>query len=77
VLRAAGETETKEENIQDSLLLDEEDLGLQLLTEEDIAAVIFFSFIFSSVAYIIIFSIYLLSKLFLPFRATFCFINPD
>jgi hypothetical protein len=42
VLRAAGETETTQENIQDWLELDEGDLGFQLLTEEEISAVIFF-----------------------------------
>jgi hypothetical protein len=41
VLRAAGETETTQENFQDWLQLDG-DLGLQYLTEEEIAAVIFF-----------------------------------
>jgi hypothetical protein len=38
VLRAAGETETTQENIQDLLELDEGDPGFQLLTEEEIAA---------------------------------------
>jgi hypothetical protein len=42
VLRAAGETETTQENIQDWLELDVEEPGFQLRTEEDIAAVIFF-----------------------------------
>jgi hypothetical protein len=42
VLRAAGETETTQENIQDWLQLDEGYPGFQLLTEEEIAAVIFF-----------------------------------
>jgi uncharacterized protein YehS (DUF1456 family) len=42
VLRAAGETETTQENIQDWLQLDEGDPGFQLLTEQEIAAVIFF-----------------------------------
>jgi hypothetical protein len=42
VLRAAGETETTQENIQNWLQLDEGDPGFQLLTEEEIAAVIFF-----------------------------------
>jgi hypothetical protein len=37
VLRAAGETETTQENIQDWLELDEGDPGFQLLTEEGIA----------------------------------------
>jgi hypothetical protein len=43
VLRAAGETETTQEIIQDWLELDEErDPGFRLLTEEEIAAVIYF-----------------------------------
>jgi hypothetical protein len=42
VLRAAGETETTRENIQDWLQLDEGNPGFQLLTEEEIAAVVFF-----------------------------------
>jgi hypothetical protein len=44
VLRATGETETMQENIQDWLQLDEEDLGFLLLTEEEIAAVVFYLF---------------------------------
>jgi hypothetical protein len=47
VLRAAGETETTQENVQDLLELDQGDPGFQLLTEEEIAAVIFF-YLFSS-----------------------------
>jgi hypothetical protein len=58
-LRAAGETETTQENIQDWLELDEGDPEFQLLTEEETAAVIFFSFIFISTIYIIKISIYL------------------
>jgi hypothetical protein len=66
VLRAAGETEITQENIQDWLELDEGDPGYQLLTEEEIAVVIyFFAFIFISATYIITFSIYLFSKFFL------------
>jgi hypothetical protein len=42
VLRAAGETETMKENIQDWLELNEGDPGIQLLTEEEIAALIFY-----------------------------------
>jgi hypothetical protein len=42
VLRAAGETETTQENIQDWLQLDEGDPGFQLVTEEEIATGIFF-----------------------------------
>jgi hypothetical protein len=41
-LREAGGTETMQENIQDWLELDEGDPGFQLLTVEEIAAVIFF-----------------------------------
>jgi hypothetical protein len=41
VLRAAGGTETTQENIQDWFELDQGDPGFQLLTEEEIAAVIF------------------------------------
>jgi hypothetical protein len=42
VLRAAGQTETTREGIQDWLGLDEGDSGFQFLTEEEIAAVMFF-----------------------------------
>jgi hypothetical protein len=42
VLRAAGGTETAQENIQDWLQLGEGDPRFQLLAEEEIAAVIFF-----------------------------------
>jgi hypothetical protein len=42
VLRAAGDTETTQENIQDWLQLDEGDPGFQLLTHEEIVAVIIF-----------------------------------
>jgi hypothetical protein len=62
VLRAAGETETTQENIQDWLQLDQGNPGFQLLIEEDIAAVIYFLFIFISSTYIIKLSIYLFSK---------------
>jgi hypothetical protein len=47
VLRAAGETETTQENIQDWIELDEGDPGFHLITEEEIAAV-FFICLFSS-----------------------------
>jgi hypothetical protein len=40
VLRAAGETETTRENIQDWIKLDEKGPGFQLLTKEEITAVI-------------------------------------
>jgi hypothetical protein len=41
-LRAAGETETTQENIQDMLELVEGDLGFQILKEEEIATAIIF-----------------------------------
>jgi hypothetical protein len=41
VLRAAGETVTTQENIQDWLELDDREPGFHLLTEKEIAAVIF------------------------------------
>jgi hypothetical protein len=44
VLRAAGETETTQENIEHWLELGEGDSGFQLVAEEEIAAVIFFYF---------------------------------
>jgi hypothetical protein len=47
LLRAAEETESTQENIQDWLQLDEGDPGFQLLTQEEIDAVIFF-YLFSS-----------------------------
>jgi hypothetical protein len=45
-LRAAGEINILHENIQDYLELDEGDAECQLLTEEEIAAAIFFIFYF-------------------------------
>jgi hypothetical protein len=42
VLKAAGETETTQVNIQDWLDLDEGGPAFQLLTEEEIASVIYF-----------------------------------
>jgi hypothetical protein len=41
VLRAAEESETTQENIRDWLKVDEGDPGFQLLTEEEIPAVLF------------------------------------
>jgi hypothetical protein len=75
VLRAAGETETRQDNIRDWIKFDEGDPGFQLLTQKEIAAVIFL-FIFISTAHIIKFSILFIS-FFLSFRANFRFINPD
>ena len=47
MLRAAGETETAQANIQDWLELDQGGPGFQLLTGEEIAAVILL-YLFSS-----------------------------
>jgi hypothetical protein len=47
VLRAAGETVTTQENIQDWLHLDEGDPGFRLLMEEEIITVIYI-YLFSS-----------------------------
>jgi PHP family Zn ribbon phosphoesterase len=55
-------TETTQENTQDWLEQDEGDPGFQLLAEEEIAAIIFFIIILSSITYIIKFSVYLFSK---------------
>jgi hypothetical protein len=76
---AAGETETTQENIQDWIKLDEGDPGFQLLTEKEIAAVIFSFIYFINTTCIIKFSVYLFSKVFLfrSFRANFPTINPD
>jgi hypothetical protein len=72
VLRAAGETETTQEKIsQDWLQLDEGDPGFQLLTEEEIAAVIYFLFIVVNTAYIIKISIYLFSEFSLSIGLSF------
>jgi hypothetical protein len=77
VFRAAGETETMQQNIQDWFELGEGDPGFQLLTEGEITAVIFFLFIFTNTTCIIKFFIYLFSNFFLSFRAIFPFINPN
>jgi hypothetical protein len=60
-LRAAGEAGTTQENIQDWLELDEGDPGFQLLTEEEIAAVIFFYFLPSALPILLNFLSYFLS----------------
>jgi hypothetical protein len=69
VFRAAGETETMQEIIQDWLQLDDGDIGFHLLTHEEIAAVIYISSI--SISYIIKFSIYLFPQLFCLFGLFF------
>jgi hypothetical protein len=58
VLRAVGETEAKQENIQDWLQLDEGDPGFQLLTEEEIAAVIFLNLCLSAVPILLNFPLF-------------------
>jgi hypothetical protein len=77
VLGTVGETGTTQENNQDWLELYEGDARFQLLTEEKIAAVIFFIY-FHHTTCIVKFNIYFWSKFFFPpFRAILCFINPD
>jgi hypothetical protein len=77
VLKADGETETTQENIQDWLQLDEGDPGFQLLTEEQIAAVIFFNLLSSALNILLHFPfVCFISFLFWSFRAIFCFFNP-
>jgi hypothetical protein len=72
VLGADGETETTQENIHDWRELDEGDPGFQLLTEEEIAAVIFFIYLFSSALPILLtFPFICFSKLFF-FLSIFC-----
>jgi hypothetical protein len=63
VLRAPGETETTQENIQDWLQLTEGDPGFQLLTEEEIAAMIYFS-TYINQHYLYYYISYLFSKFF-------------
>jgi hypothetical protein len=75
VLRAAGETETTQENIQNWLELDEGDPGFQLLIEEEIAAVIFFFHLFSSALSVLLNFPFICFVSF--FMAVFCLINPD
>jgi hypothetical protein len=76
VLRATGETETTQENIQDWFELDG-DTGFQLLTEEEIGVVMFF-YLFSSALPILLNSPFVcFLSFFLSFRAIFCPINLD
>jgi hypothetical protein len=77
VLRAGGETETMQENIQDWLQLDG-DPGFQLLTEEEIVVVTFLLFIFLAAPPVLLHFpfIYFIRFLF-TFRAVFCFITRD
>jgi uncharacterized protein YehS (DUF1456 family) len=75
VLRA-GETETTQENIQDWLQLDEGDPGFQLLTDEEIAAVIFL-LLFSSAPPTLLKFPFICFLIFLSFRTIFCFVDQD
>jgi hypothetical protein len=77
VLRAAGETETTQENIQDWLELDEGDTGFQLLVLQFLSkgcAVIYFIYFHQYYLYHYIFHCFLC---FSSFMALFCFTNPD
>jgi hypothetical protein len=70
VLKAAGETETTQENIQDCLQLDEGESGFQLLvflSFLNTGSIVIFLFIFISTTYIIKLSICLFSKFFVSF----------
>jgi hypothetical protein len=58
---AAGETETTQENIQEWLEPDKGNSDFSL-TQEEIAAVIFFLFISISITYVFKFSIHLFSN---------------
>jgi hypothetical protein len=71
VLRAAGETETTQENIQDWLQLDEGDPGFQLDIGINYCSDMCCLFLVISTTYIIKFSIYLFSKFFISFKAIF------
>jgi hypothetical protein len=55
VLRAAGETETTQDNIQDWFQLDVGGPGFQLLTEEEIAALMFFNLFSSALSILLTF----------------------
>jgi hypothetical protein len=76
VLRAAGETETTQENIQDWLELDEGDPGFQLLTKEEIAAVIFFIYFHQHLPILLNFP-FICFIIFFYFRDIFSFFTPD
>jgi hypothetical protein len=77
VLRAVGETESTQEIIQDWLQLGEADRGFQLLTEEDIGAVIFFYiYLFSVLPMLLNIPFICFLKCFFVIRAIFRLINP-
>jgi hypothetical protein len=58
VLRAAGETEATQENIQEWFEMDEGDLGFQLLTDEESATVIFVMYFYQHYLYYYIFHLF-------------------
>jgi hypothetical protein len=63
-VEGSWETESAQECIQEWLELDEGDPGFQPLTQEEIAALIFFYLFSSALPIFIKFSIYLFSKFF-------------
>jgi hypothetical protein len=74
------ESETTHGNIKDWLELDEGDPGFQLLTEEEISAVIYFFYLFSSALPILLnFPVTCFQSFFFLFVFTviFCFISSD
>jgi hypothetical protein len=68
VLKAVGDTETTQGNVQDWLKLNEGDPGFELLTERNYSD---FLNLFLSVLYTVTFSIYFFFFFFLFFMATF------
>jgi hypothetical protein len=76
VLRAAGETEITQENIQDRLEL-EGDPGFQLLTEEGISAVFLFISYYQNYLYYYIFHLFVFYYFVLLDYSYFCFIHQD
>jgi hypothetical protein len=76
VLRAAGETETSQGNIQDRVQLSEGDPVLQLLTQEETAEVMFLFILPLALPMLFQSSFIFLFFIFLSFRTIACFINP-
>jgi hypothetical protein len=77
VLRAAGETETTQENIQNWLELDERDPGFQFSNRGRNCYIDIFYLFSSALPMFLIFHLFLsLSIFFLYFRSDICFINP-
>jgi hypothetical protein len=77
VNRATGETESMQENIQDWFELDEGDPGLQLLTNEEFAAVIFFYEFSSTLPTLLYFPFICFLNFFFLLLAIFYYIKPD